>query len=235
MAAKAITAFSFATPAATGAISGANIAVKVPTATDITALVATFTTTGASVAVGATAQVSGTTPNDFSSPVTYTVTASDLTTQDYTVTVTVSLVTVAEIAKLRRMVAEPTTTTYSDAAISAYIDKYPLLDEQGEEPSTLSGSTPPVREVNPNWIPTYDLNAAAADIWQEKAAAISQLYDFNADGGNYHRSQAYEQYMANARYYAARRMPSSARAHKSPNDRRTDALWIGNLPEPRDS
>jgi subtilisin family serine protease len=90
--AKAITAFSFTTPAAIGVIDETThtIAVTVPFGTDVTALVATFTTTGSSVAVGATPQVSGTTVNDFSSPVTYTVTAADSSTQDYIVTVTVA-------------------------------------------------------------------------------------------------------------------------------------------------
>ena len=60
-----------------------------PTDTDVTALVATFTTTGANVEVGSTVQISGTTANNFTSPVIYTVTAADATTQDYTVTVTV--------------------------------------------------------------------------------------------------------------------------------------------------
>ena len=45
-----------------------------PPGTDVTALVATFTTTGASVKVGSTVQVSGTTANDFTYPVVYTVT-----------------------------------------------------------------------------------------------------------------------------------------------------------------
>ena len=89
-AAKALTAFSFATPAATGSIEeGAKaIAVAVPYATDVKALVAAFVTTGVSVKVGATAQVSGTTPNDFTSPVTYVVTADDGTSASYVVTVT---------------------------------------------------------------------------------------------------------------------------------------------------
>jgi hypothetical protein len=86
--AKDITAFSFTTPAAVGTISGTNISVTVPYGTNVTALVATFTTTGASVKVGATTQVSGTTPNNFTSPVVYTVTALDASTKDYTVTVT---------------------------------------------------------------------------------------------------------------------------------------------------
>jgi hypothetical protein len=89
---KAITAFNFASPAATGVITEAahTIAVTVPYGTSVTALVADFTTTGESVTVGATAQVSGTTANDFTSPVTYRVTAGNGSTQDYVVTVTVA-------------------------------------------------------------------------------------------------------------------------------------------------
>jgi hypothetical protein len=91
--AKAITAFSFQglAPPVVGAVdqSAHTIALYVPLGTDVTQLVATFTTTGASVAVGATPQVSGTTANDFTSPVTYTVTAADATTQAYVVTVIV--------------------------------------------------------------------------------------------------------------------------------------------------
>lgn len=147
-----------------------------------------------------------------------------------------TLVTAAQIAELRRMVAEPTTTTYSDALLTTYIEKYPHLDEQGEEPYFLSSAQPPAEEVNDNWIPTYDLHAAAADIWNEKAALWVERYDFAADGGNYSRSQAYEMMMKQARHHSARRLPSTARAHKSPNELtgRTDAIWIGNLPEPRD-
>jgi hypothetical protein len=88
--AKDITTFSFTSPAATGVITGTNIAVAVPYGTDITALVATFTTTGTFVKVDSTTQVSGTTANNFTSPVTYRVTAADTTTKDYMVTVTVA-------------------------------------------------------------------------------------------------------------------------------------------------
>jgi formylglycine-generating enzyme required for sulfatase activity len=74
----------------TGTINGTDISATVPYGTDVTALVATFSTTGSSVTVGGTTQISGTTANDFTSPVTYTVTAGDDSTQDYTVTVTVA-------------------------------------------------------------------------------------------------------------------------------------------------
>ena len=90
--AKAITAFSIADPAATGLVSEANktIAISLPYGTNVSCLVANFTTTGASVKVGTTIQVSGTTPNNFGSPVTYTVTAENGMSQDYVVTVTLA-------------------------------------------------------------------------------------------------------------------------------------------------
>ncbi len=58
---KAITTFSFTNPAATGIVdeNAKTISVNVPYDTDVTTLIATLTTTGASVAVGGTPQVSG--------------------------------------------------------------------------------------------------------------------------------------------------------------------------------
>ncbi|MBI2444218.1 MAG: carboxypeptidase regulatory-like domain-containing protein [Candidatus Magasanikbacteria bacterium] len=79
---KDITLFSF--PSATSTITGANIAVTVPSGTNVTALVPTIIHTGASVSPGSGAA------QDFTNPVTYTVTALDGSTQAYTVTVTVS-------------------------------------------------------------------------------------------------------------------------------------------------
>jgi len=90
--AKAITAFSFPAFSATGAIdeSAKGITATVPHGTDLTALVAAFTTTGVSVKVGSVMQASGTTANNFSQPVTYVVKAKDGSTASYTVTVAVA-------------------------------------------------------------------------------------------------------------------------------------------------
>ena len=92
--AKEITAFSFEAANngvlsidVTAEINGTEISATVPYGTDVTALVATFATTGASVTVGGVGQTSGTTANDFTDSVTYTVTAGDGTTQNYTVVV----------------------------------------------------------------------------------------------------------------------------------------------------
>ena len=142
-------------------------------------------------------------------------------------------VTAAQIAQLRRMVSEPTTTTYSDALLTTYIETYPLMDENGEQPYTWSSATPPAKETNTAWVETYDFHAAAADIWEEKAAAWADQYTFAADGGNYSRSDAYKMMMERVRYHRSRRATRTMRGVKYPPEIANDKLvWIGNLPEP---
>jgi hypothetical protein len=92
-----ITSFSFPSVGAIGIISGTGIAVTVPFGTDVTGLVAAFTTTGKSVEVGLLAQSSGVTANDFTGPVTYTVTATDGFIRNYTVIVSVAPSTAKDI------------------------------------------------------------------------------------------------------------------------------------------
>lgn len=101
--------------------------------------------------------------------------------------------TEAQVAELRRKVAEPTTATYGDSDIASYIERYPLIDSDGNLPDES------------DWTATYDLNAAAADVWEEKASGLVGNYDFQADGGSYQRSQAHAQAMQQARYYRSRR------------------------------
>ena len=84
----------------TSGSTAGTISVAVPHGTNVSALVATFTTGVASnsVKVGTITQVSGTTANNFASPVIYVVTAQDgTTTKNWTVTVTVALVAVEEV------------------------------------------------------------------------------------------------------------------------------------------
>ena len=102
--AKAITAFSFASPAVAGIITEAShtIAITVPSGTVVTALIPTITHTGASIS-----PASGV-PHDFTSPVHYIVTAENATTNDYEVTVTIAA-PVSDVATL-------TSTTYTVSA-----------------------------------------------------------------------------------------------------------------------
>ncbi|WP_421764969.1 BspA family leucine-rich repeat surface protein [Ekhidna sp.] len=97
--ATAFTAFSFAEQTGSATIGDGTILVEVANGTDLTNLVSTFSlSTGASAVVGVTSQVSGSTSNDFTNPVTYTVTAEDgVTTQDWVVTVFEASNTATEI------------------------------------------------------------------------------------------------------------------------------------------
>lgn len=74
---KAITSLKIGTVA--GVISGTNITVTLPTGTVLTSLTPTIVHTGK--------MIDKTTALDFSTPKTYTVTAENLTTQTYTITV----------------------------------------------------------------------------------------------------------------------------------------------------
>lgn len=117
--------------------------------------------------------------------------------------------TASQISQLRRMTAEPTTATYSDDTLEEYIERYSCVDENGESPRVPSTSTPGEMMVNPYWTETYDLNSAAAAVWQEKAALVAHKHDFSADGASYTRSQMYEMCMNNVRWYLARRNPKT--------------------------
>lgn len=87
----ALTAFSIGGVGGTIDESNKTVAITVPADTDVETLVANFTVSdGADVWVGITAQASGVTINDFTSPVVYRVVSEDdLTAVEYTVTVTI--------------------------------------------------------------------------------------------------------------------------------------------------
>lgn len=110
------------------------------------------------------------------------------------------------IATVRRMVAESTSTTYSDSVLEDVIAKYPLIDTFGYFTD------------DDDWTATYDLNAAAAQIWAEKAAGLADRFDFSADGGNFSRSQEFEQATRMAAFFKARRSLRSTRLILSPKE-----------------
>lgn len=102
--AKAITGFSFVSPPATGVINETNhtINITVPFGTNVAYLVPTVTHTGASIYPS-----SGIAQN-YTNLVSYTVTAEDNTTRDYTVTVTVALNSSKAITGFKFILTNPT-------------------------------------------------------------------------------------------------------------------------------
>lgn len=137
----------------------------------------------------------------------------------------------AMVARVRRMVAEPTNTTYSDELLTTYIESYPLVDARGEEPFTWDLSTsPPTKETNDDWVPRYDLNMAAAVIMEEKAAVYAGDFDFRADGGDYKRSQIYQNMLDLARKFRSRRSPKMIKQYSYPPDTSDELTFNVNDP-----
>lgn len=97
----------------------------------------------------------------------------------------------ADIARLRRMTNEPLSTTYNDDTLTEYLEAWPLIDNNGLD------------HTNSNWTEAYDLHAAAADIWEEKAASFQTKHDFSADGASFSSGQLYQTAMSNAKHHRA--------------------------------
>jgi len=120
--AKAITAFNLASPEVVGVVNESThtVALSVPYGTDVTALVPTITITGATISPNSGVA------QDFTSPVTYTVTAADSSTQTYVVTVTVEINpdTTAPVITLNgdNVVELTIGDTYDDAGATALDD-----------------------------------------------------------------------------------------------------------------
>lgn len=124
--------------------------------------------------------------------------------------------------------------SYEDEAIALVIERYPLVDRFGTPALVWDRSqTPPTSSEHPNWVPTYDLNAAAADIWGEIAAGYVGDFDFSTNDQRFDRSQKHEQAMAQVRYYRSRRAPTSLQMSGVSASSRNDSVtpWIINLPE----
>jgi hypothetical protein len=55
---------------------------------------------------------------------------------------------------------------------------------------------------------SYDLPAAAADVWRYKAANAAKMYSFSAGGQNFQRNQYYQNCIAMAQYYEGQAAPT---------------------------
>jgi hypothetical protein len=141
-------------------------------------------------------------------------------------------VSAAMIARLRRMVNEATTATYTDAALTTIIERYPMIDERGVNPYYWDTSTdPPTQTAVTGWIDTYDLASAASDIWNEKASVLSDEVDENHEGRTYTYSQIYAQALRQARFWHSRRSAKTVKLIATPSRIRRGDAYVGNLPE----
>jgi len=126
--AKAIISFTLAGTTGTINEAAGTVAVTVPHGTDVTSLTPTIVHTGASI--------SPTGAQNFSSPVTYTVTALDSTTMQYTVTVTVA----------------PPIPTYNVTVVNGTLDSGGISGSFAEGAMVhITANTPPSGEKFKEW------------------------------------------------------------------------------------
>ena len=64
---------------------------------------------------------------------------------------------------------------------------------------------------------SYDLNAAAADVWRAKAANAGKMYDFSSDGQSFRRSQFYQHCTQMAQYYEGLSAPTIISMYRGDN------------------
>lgn len=111
-----------------------------------------------------------------------------------------------DIRRLRRMVNEKDDTNYNDDDIARYLEAWPLVDSLGRT------------YEHDSWTEAYDLHAAAAEIWDEKAAAYAPKHDFNADGASFSSSQLFDHAMRQSKHHRSlqkaqvKRQPTVKRA-----------------------
>ena len=119
--------------------------------------------------------------------------------------------TTAQVYELRRLVAEPTDARgWTNSRLSAVIEGYPLPDGDGRRPTDTA------------WSATYDLNAAAADIWDQKASSLAE----NHDTAGAERSQVYQNAVRRAKHFRARRSPRLI--EQTPYPYPASEGWVGN-------
>ena len=128
------------------------------------------------------------------------------------------------------MVGEVNSSTYSDAVLTEYIERAPLIDSLGRDPYVVSATTPPVMIANVDWVATYDLNAVASEIWSEKAGALAAQFDFSEDGQSFSRRQKYENAEKQARIYRAKRSAQAISLYPYPLANPT-AYTVANGPD----
>jgi hypothetical protein len=125
-----------------------------------------------------------------------------------------------DIARLRRMIAEPTSDTYSDAILLDAIERYPVPDADGYWPD------------DDLWTESYDHALAASEIWAEKSAAVAHAFDFDADGGAFSKSQQVTHYERQARRWRSLRQPGNYTVETPTPSSSGVPVWLANVNDP---
>ncbi len=98
--------------------------------------------------------------------------------------------------RLQRMTAASTEPVICQQDLLDILMGCRLADAEGRAPG------------NDDWDGSYDMNLAAAEVFEAKAAAVSADFDFAADGASYKRSQKVDHFLGLAKSYRSKRAAS---------------------------
>lgn len=115
------------------------------------------------------------------------------------------------LARLRRMVAADSFPKLAEEELAMLLTVGSLWDEYGRS------------AADEGWVPTYDLNAAAAEGWRWKASAVAHMVDFSADGTRMSKGQLIDHCHAQVALYAKRVRLNVERPQP------IDPCWVINL------
>jgi chitodextrinase len=150
---------SFNMAGAAGTINTQNgtVNITVPAGTNITGIAPTFTlSTGATATINTTTQVSGTTANNYTSPVSYSITAQDGSVKTYTVTVTAAPDTQAPSvpAGLGHGTLTGTTVplTWTASTDNVGVTGYNIYSSGTKIASSTTPNYTPIRHIPSQWL-----------------------------------------------------------------------------------
>lgn len=96
------------------------------------------------------------------------------------------------LAELTRRIVPSEIPTIGTADVTAILGNARRADSEG-------------RSVDdPEWVPTWDLDAAAAEGWAVKAGKAANLYSFTEDGQRFDRAAIYRHCIEQSRLYGRR-------------------------------
>lgn len=92
---------------------------------------------------------------------------------------------------LKRMTAWASEPALSSDDLDALLDRFKITDSNGVPPS------------EEDWVPTYNLRAAAAEGWRWKAAKASELQSTDLDGDRMSANQIFDHCQRMIKTYSA--------------------------------
>lgn len=97
--------------------------------------------------------------------------------------------------------SRPTLTTEE---VRAAVKTRPLVDADG------------LTSEDPEWTPTWDLNAAVAELWGVKAGRVAGDFNFSADDGRFDKGEVMAHCLAMEALYSSRRIGAASTLPQAP-------------------